>query len=316
MMDLAGSAVPVVLFSGGEPLLRPDLFDVANVAVERGLRVALSSNGTIITDDIAKRLKATGFAEVGISLDGTQKVHDRFRGTAGAYQSALDGIRRCVTHGLRVSLRFTMTRSNYREIPAMFRLAESEGIQRLCFYHLVYSGRGSVLAHEDLDHAQTRGVVDTICELTQDLYRRGMEKEVLTVANHADGVYLYLKLRNTWPQRARTAYELLTRNGGNSSGIRIGAVDPGGDVHPDQFWRSYSPGNVLERSFGEIWADTSDWLMNCLKDRKHLLKGRCSACAYVGLCNGNLRERAEAMYGDVWAEDPACYLTDEEIGAL
>jgi radical SAM protein with 4Fe4S-binding SPASM domain len=143
-----------------------------------------------------------------------------------------------------------------------------------------------------------------------------MTKEILTVDNHADGVYLYLKLKQQTPQRAKKVLALLKKNGGNNSGIRIGAVDDLGNVHPDQFWWHYSLGNVLKRKFGDIWMDTEEPLMRGLKNRKGLLKGRCGRCQYLDLCNGNLRVRAEAVYGDIWAEDPACYLTDEEIGLV
>ncbi|MBU2608598.1 MAG: radical SAM protein [Chloroflexi bacterium] len=312
--DLAGFGVPVILFSGGEPLLRSDLFELSQLAVERGIRVALSSNGTLITSDVARKLSGVGFAEIGISLDGMESTNDSFRGKLGSYGAAVEGIRNCINHGLRVSLRFTITRFNYREVPAIFRLAEDEGVSRLCFYHLAYSGRGSNLIEEDINHSQTRQVVDTICEHTMDLYRRGLPKEVLTVANHADGVHLYLKLKEKNPQRAYDVLELLRRNGGNNSGMRIGAVDHAGNVHPDQFWWHYSPGNVLKRKFGDIWTDTSDPVMGGLKKRKKLLKGRCARCGYLDICNGNLRVRAQAVYGDIWADDPACYLTDEEIG--
>lgn len=312
--DLAEFGVPVILFSGGEPLMRDDLLELAEFAVEKGLRVVLSSNGTLITEDIARQLIETRFAEVGISLDGTEEINDRFRGRQGAYQAAIEGIRNCIKHGLRVSLRFAITRFNYQEIPSMFRLAEQEGIDRLCFYHLAYFGRGNTLVQDDVDHAQTRQAMDTICEHTLDLYRRGLPKEVLTVANHADGPYLYLKLKEKDPERAQLVYKLLRRNGGNSSGIKIGSVDPEGNVHPDQFWWHYRAGNVLERKFGDIWTNTADPVMQGLKARKKLLKGRCCSCQYLDICNGNLRERAEAIHGDVWAEDPACYLSDEEIG--
>ena len=312
--DLAAFGVPVILFSGGEPLIRNDLLELADFAVRQGLRAALSSNGTLITKDIARELKGIGFAEVGVSLDGTESINDHFRGKQGAYRAALEGIRNCIKQGLRVSLRFTITRFNFKEIPDMFSLAEQEGIDRICFYHLAYAGRGTTLVNDDIDHNQTRQVVDTICELTEYLHRRSLPKEVLTVANHADGVYLYLKLKQNNPERADLVYNLLKRNGGNNSGIRIGAVDPAGNIHPDQFWWHYSVGNVIQRNFGDIWMDTSDLLMRGMKDRKKLLKGRCGACQYLEICNGNLRERAEAVYDDIWAEDPACYLTDKEIG--
>lgn len=312
--DLADFGVPVILFSGGEPLLRKDLFPLASLARELGIRVALSTNGTLITDQVAREIKEIDFAEVGISLDGIGTNNDHFRGRDGAFEAALAGIRNCVARGLRVSLRLTITRFNYQEIPAIFRLVEAEGIDRVCFYHLAYSGRGSSLREEDITHAQTRSVVDTICEHTLDLHRRGLSKEILTVGNHADGVYLYLKLREYDPQRADRALKLLQANGGNNSGIKIGAVDDRGNVHPDQFWWHYSLGNVRQRKFGDIWTDTSEPLLRGLKNRKSLLKGRCARCQYLDLCNGSLRVRAEAVFGDVWAEDPACYLTDTEIG--
>jgi radical SAM protein with 4Fe4S-binding SPASM domain len=310
---LADFGVPVILFSGGEPLLRKDLFLLASRARELGIRVALSTNGTLITDEIAREISRIGFAEVGISLDGTGANNDHFRGRDGAFEAAMKGIRACISLGLRVSLRLTITRFNYQEIPAIFQLVEEEGINRVCFYHLAYSGRGSSLQEEDIDHTQTRAVLDTICEHTLDLFRRGLHKEILTVGNHADGAYLHLKLRDQDPQRAEKILELLRMNGGNNSGIRIGAVDDLGNVHPDQFWWHYSLGNVRQRKFADIWMDDTEPLLKGLKNRRSLLKGRCGRCRYLDLCNGSLRVRAEAVFDDIWAEDPACYLTEQEI---
>jgi radical SAM protein with 4Fe4S-binding SPASM domain len=314
--DLAEFGVPVILFSGGEPLLRKDILELASFAKERGIRTALSTNGTLIAAETADKLKDASFAEVGISLDGTGAINDRFRGKKGAYEAALQGIRNSVSSGLRVSLRMTITAANHGEIPAVFDLLEKEDVQRICFYHLAYAGRGRSLAKEDLNHSQTRAAIDLICDRTADLYKRGLRKEVLTVDNHADGVYIYLKLKQQDPVRAEKILSLLRINGGNNSGIRIGAVDELGNVHADQFWRHYSFGNVRDRKFGDIWSDTTNSLMSGLKDRKSLLKGRCARCRYLDLCNGNLRVRAEAVYSDVWAEDPACYLTDEEVGLV
>jgi len=312
--DLADYGVPVILFSGGEPLLRKDLFSLAGLAGETGTRIALSTNGTLITKAVATEISNIGFAEVGISLDGVGANNDYFRGRNGAFEAALRGIRKCVALGVRVSLRLTITRFNYQEIPSIFKLVENEGIDRVCFYHLAYSGRGGNLQKEDINHTQTRSVIDTICEHTLDLYHRGLPKEILTVGNHADGVYLYLKLKREGSPRADKILELLNMNGGNNSGIKIGAVDDLGNVHPDQFWWHYSLGNVCRRKFADIWRDTSEPLLRGLRNRKDLLKGRCAWCQYLDLCNGNLRVRAEAVFSDVWAEDPACYLTDEEIG--
>jgi radical SAM protein with 4Fe4S-binding SPASM domain len=313
--DLAEFAVPVVLFSGGEPLLRKDLFELAGLASSSGLRIALSTNGTLIDDKTADTIQKTGFAEVGISIDGAGATNDHFRGKEGAYREALRGIRNCKVRDIRVSLRLTITAHNHGEIPAIFDLIEAEGIDRACFYHLAYSGRGESLRAQDVTHAQARRAVDIICERTLDIYRRGLHKEVLTVGNHADGVYLYLKALAADPILAGRILELLMLNGGNNSGLRIGAVDDRGNVHPDQFWQNHTLGNVMQRKFGDIWSDTSQPLLQGLRNRKKLLKGRCSRCKFLDICNGNLRVRAEAVYGDTWAEDPACYLSEKEIGA-
>lgn len=312
--DLSSFRVPVILFSGGEPLMRKDLFELAEFARSKGLRVALSTNGTLITPEIARRFNDIGFSEIGISLDGMGENNDRFRGRSGAFQSALNGIRNCVRLGLRVSLRLTMTSHNRLEIPSIMGLSEDEGINRICFYHLAYSGRGGELQQQDMSHAETRQAIDNICAITQDMHYRGQKKEVLTVGSHSDGVYLYLKLRQQDPAKAEKAWELLSINGGNNSGIKISAVDDCGNVHPDQFWWHDSLGNVMERKFSDIWSDNKEPLLQELRQRKQLLKGRCGQCKYLSICNGNLRVRAEAVYGDLWAPDPACYLNDEEIG--
>jgi len=312
--DLAAFAVPVLLFSGGEPLMRDDLFELGAYAVERGLRAVISTNGTLINRPAADRIKKAGFSYVGISLDGIGETNDRFRGMNGAFDAALAGIRACTEAGVRTGLRLTLNRHNYEDLDAIFDLLEAENIRRACFYHLVYAGRGARIKSDDLSLAESRDAVDLIFDRTQDLCRRGIDIEVLTVDNHSDGPYLLRRTQREQPERAGEVLQLLRWNGGNSSGIGIGAVDHLGNVHPDQFWQHHSFGNVRQRPFGQIWTDTSDPLMAGLKNRKPLLKGRCAACQYLDICNGNFRVRAEAVHDDVWAPDPACYLTDKEIG--
>lgn len=311
--DLAAFGVPVLLLSGGEPLMRPDLHAVARRARAAGMRVVVSTNGTLITERTAHELREIGLSYVGVSLDGLRETNDRFRGMAGAFDRALEGIRNCRDAGIKVGLRFTINRRTVGDIPGVFRLLEEEDIPRVCFYHLVYAGRGSGLVKEDLGPRETRATVDRIIDHTADLHRRGLPKEVLTVDNHADGVYLYLRLLREGSPRAADVLKLLRMNGGNSSGVGIGCVSWDGSVHADQFWRHYSFGNVKDRRFSRIWTDTSDTIMAGLKNRKALLGGRCGRCVWQDVCNGNLRVRAEAVHGDVWAEDPACYLTEEEI---
>ncbi|MBL6979188.1 MAG: 12,18-didecarboxysiroheme deacetylase [Desulfobacteraceae bacterium] len=311
--DLAAFGAPVVLFSGGEPLMRPDLVELASCAVSKAMRAVISTNGTLISKDMAKELKEVGLSYVGVSLDGMEEINDRFRGRKGAFKDAMAGIINCQEVGLKVGLRFTINRMNTAEVPRIFDLIEEYRIPRVCFYHLVYAGRGSDLVDEDLDHEETRKVVDLIIDRTKDLHDRGMAKEVLTVDNHADGPYVYLRMLGENNPRAEEVLTLLKMNEGNSSGRGIGCVSWDGSVHADQFWRHCSFGNVLERPFSEIWSDLTNPLMKKLKEKKRHVKGRCAICRWLDVCGGNFRVRAEAVTGDVWAPDPACYLSDEEI---
>ena len=311
--QLADFGVPVLLLSGGEPLYRPDTLELARYASGKGLRVVISTNGTMISREVAEDIKKAGVSYVGVSLDGLGQVHDRFRGVRGTFQKSLAAIGHCREAGVKVGLRFTLTRYNYHQVEDIFHLVEEQGIDRVCFYHLVYAGRARHRGRVALAPVESRRLVDLIFQKTQELYHRGLELEVLTVDNHADAPHLYLRLLKEDTVRAEEVLNLLQWNGGNNSGIAIGCVDERGYVHPDQFWRHYSLGNVRDRTFEEIWTDTSDPLMAGLKDRKPLLEGRCSGCRFLEICNGNFRVRAEAAHGRVWASDPGCYLTDQEI---
>lgn len=313
--DLGQFGAPVLLFSGGEPMMREDIFELAEFAVTCGIRPVISTNGTLITPKVAKKIKETGFGYVGISLDGIGEINDEFRGVNGAFNAAMKGFEACVDAGQKVGLRLTMTRRNYQDLDAIFDFIEEQKIPRACFYHLVYTGRGSDMQKDDLTHEESRKALDLIMDRTMDFHRRGLEKDILTVDSHCDGPYLYMRLLKEYPERAEEVMQLLMWNGGNSSGIGIGCIDNCGNVHADQFWQDYTFGNIRERKFSEIWTDTSDALMAGLKNRKPLLKSRCAEtnCKWVDVCNGNFRSRAIAVYGDTWAEDPACYLTDEEI---
>jgi 12,18-didecarboxysiroheme deacetylase len=311
--DLAEFGVPVLLFSGGEPLVRKDLPALAAYAVKKGMRAVISTNGTLITSETARVLKDIGLSYVGISLDGMEAINDRFRGMKGAFNSALKGIKNCQTAGIKVGLRFTINKFNAAEIPKIFHLLEEMDIPRVCFYHLVYAGRGSKLVEEDLSHAETRKAVDLIIDRTWQLHEKGKPKEVLTVDNHADGPYLYLRLLKENSKRAQEVLELLKMNEGNNSGRGIGCISWDGKIHADQFWRHHSFGNIKDRPFSEVWTDTTEPLMSKLKVKKKHVKGRCATCRWLDICGGNFRVRAEAVTGDVWAPDPACYLTDDEI---
>ncbi|OBQ56248.1 12,18-didecarboxysiroheme deacetylase [Halodesulfovibrio spirochaetisodalis] len=311
--DLAQYGAPVMLFSGGEPLVRQDLVELAKHATDKGMRAVISTNGTLITKQKARELKEVGLSYVGISLDGMEEVHNKFRGVPNSFKKALEGIENCKAEGLKVGLRLTINKQNAPEIPKVFQLLKDMEIPRICLYHLVYSGRGSEIIKEDLDHQTTRDVVDLIMDETKKLHDAGHPKEVLTVDNHADGPYVWMRMLREDPERAKEVFELLQFNEGNSSGRGIGCISWDGSVHPDQFWREKVFGNVLERPFSEIWDDMDIELLSKMKDKKQHVGGRCAKCRFLNICGGNFRARAEAVYGDEWAQDPACYLTDDEI---
>ena len=309
--DCAAFKVPVLLFTGGEPLIRPDVFELVQRAKEKNIRVTFSTNGTLIDRKLAQKIKELDVGYVGISLDGLGEANDRFRGKDGAFNQALAGIRHCRTVDQRVGLRFTINRYNYGDLEKIFELIKQEQIPRVCFYHLVYSGRAAQMMQHDVSRAESRAALDLIMAKAIEF---GDKCEILTVDNHADIVYLYMTQLKQDPQKAEKIWQLMTRNGGNRSGIAFANVDSLGNVHPDQFTKNHTFGNVRERPFGEIWTDMSIGILAGLKNRQSLLKGRCSKCKWLEVCNGNFRARAEAVTGDFWESDPACYLTDEEIG--
>ncbi|MCE5326278.1 MAG: radical SAM protein [Planctomycetaceae bacterium] len=312
--DLAAFHVPAVLFSGGEPLVRGDLLELAAHARKQGLHVVLSTNGTLIDAEVARQFKELEFAYIGISLDGAAaEIHDRFRGVAGAFDRTLAGLRHCIDAGQKVGLRLTLTRQTCSDLPAVFALIEREGINRVCFYHLVPSGRGQGL--EALSAAESRQAIDTIFNAAAELADGLKKVEILTVDNHCDGPYLYLRMLREGHPRARQVLDMLAWNGGArfSSGVGIGNIDFNGNVHADQFSMFRSFGNVRQRAFSQIWQDTSDPIMRGLKDRLDLLKDPCGHCRFKMICGGSSRARAESLTGDPWAADPGCYLTPGEI---
>jgi len=314
--DMAEFGVPSVLFSGGEPLMRPDLFELIEYAGAKGLRTVISTNGTLITEQTAAKIKERGVSYVGISLDGIGPINDKFRGVEGAFDKAVTGVRNCRRVGVRIGLRLTLTQRNIQDLEALFDFFEKEEIERACFYHLVPSGRGGAISSEDLTGAQSRAAIEMILAKTEQYKQAGRKTDILTVDNHVDGVYLYLKLLEHDPAKAENVWKLLTWNGGGlySSGVGIGCIDFNGNVHPDQFWGHYDLGSVYERPFSKIWTDPDEPLLKGLRDRKGYVKGRCRLCKFFDACGGSLRVRADLHFGDPWAPDPACYLTDTEIG--
>ena len=314
MDDLKSFRVPVLILSGGEPLLRPDIFEISARAKGMGFYVGLSTNGTLIDERNIDRIAAIGYDYVGISIDGLRTTHDRFRRLDGAFDASLHGIRLCKQRGIKVGMRFTMTQDNAHELPALLDLMEQEGIDKFYFSHLNYAGRGNVNRKDDAMLQTTRAAMDLLFDRCWADTQRGLHREFVTGNNDADGVYLLFWVRKHFPELEAHMRARLAQWGGNSSGVNIANIDNLGNVHPDTMWWHYTLGNVKERPFSAIWPDTSDPLMAGLKASPRAVKGRCGACQYFDICGGNTRVRAHQLTGDPWAEDPACYLHDEEIG--
>jgi radical SAM protein with 4Fe4S-binding SPASM domain len=311
--DLASFNVPAVLFSGGEPLVRPDIYGLIAHAQNIGLRCTLSTNGALIDETVADRLADLGLEYVGISLDGTGRLHDKLRGQQGAFDATVAAIDRCRERGIKVGVRFTVHGLNEHQIEPIFDLCREHDVQRLCFYHLAYAGRGGNIRKVDLTPEKTREVVDRIFTLTRRFHEQSQPLEVLTVGNHADAGYMLLQLEHEDPQRAEQVRRRLQGTGGNRAGSNIASIDPQGGVHYDQFSWHYTCANVRDESFSTIWRDAEDRRLATLRNRPHNLPSRCQQCRFLDVCNGNLRTRAEVATGDWLGMDPSCYLSDDEI---
>jgi len=314
MDDLKRFGVPVLILSGGEPLLRSDLPDIARRAKSMGFYVGLSTNGTLIGNHNVGELADIGFDYLGISLDGIEETHDRFRRKAGAFRAALEGTRLARDAGIKVGIRFTLTQDNAHDLPALLELMKRERIDKFYLSHLNYAGRGNNNRAGDAIFETTRRAMDLVFDTAWDSVQSGKPVEFVTGNNDADGVYLLQWARRRFPQIEDHLRTKLAQWGGNASGVNVANIDNVGDVHPDTMWWHYTLGNVRKRPFSEIWTDLSDPLLAGLKQRPRAVKGRCGACPYLDVCGGNTRVRAQQLTGDPWAEDPACYLTDAELG--
>jgi heme d1 biosynthesis radical SAM protein NirJ len=314
MDDLKAFRVPVLILSGGEPLLRPDIFDISKRAKAMGFYTSLSTNGTLIDATNIDAIAEVEYDYVGISIDGMREVHDQFRRKEGAFDAAMSGIRQCLDRGIKVGMRFTLTSDNAADLPELLQLMDREGIDKFYLSHLNYAGRGNKNRKDDAHHQMTRDAMDLLFETCLEDVRQGRKREFVTGNNDADGVYLLQWAHVRFPVQHAYLEALLERWGGNATGVNVANIDNLGKVHPDTMWWNYDLGDVRERPFSEIWLDTSDPLMAGLKQHPRPVTGRCGACRYLDICNGNTRVRAWQTSGDFWSEDPGCYLTDDEIG--
>jgi len=315
MGDLKDFNVPVLILSGGEPLMRPDIFTISKRAKDLGFYVGLSTNGTLIDESNINDIANIGYDYVGISIDGVRETHDKFRRKIGAFDESMNAIRFCRDAGIKVGMRFTLTMDNASELPQLLNIMEQEKVDKFYLSHLNYAGRGNKNREDDVIHQVTRDVMDLLFDTCWKHVEAGREREFVTGNNDADGVYLLYWIEKHFPEKLEHMRAKLEQWGGNSSGVNISNIDNVGNVHPDTFWWDYNLGNVKERKFSDIWQDRRDLLMDGLKSKPRPLKGRCGECSYIDICGGNTRVRAYQLTDDFWAEDPACYLTDIEIGA-
>jgi len=310
--QLAEINCPVVLFSGGEPCLREDLFELLTEARRLNLRAVLSTNGTLIDSAVATKLADVGVSYVGVSIDGPEDFHDEFRKVKGCFKAAVTGIRNCQAVGLRTGLRFTITKANGQYVPFIFELAAEINVRRVCFYHLIRSGRAAELT-EPATVEQTRAAVDLIIEKTAEAVKAGAVDEVLTVDNHADGPYLLMKLQQLDAAGFEDAKKLLLANGGNKVGEKIAAVGPDGSVYADQFWRNYTLGNIKDKTFSDIWYNANEPVLAKLRNKTGFAAEKCTRCKWFDYCKGNYRFLGSDAAEEDWQLEPGCYLTDEEI---
>jgi radical SAM protein with 4Fe4S-binding SPASM domain len=325
--DLAAYQVPSLLLSGGEPMIHPRFFDLVDLATQSGLKLTISTNGTLITPEKAALLKAANVAYVGISLDGIGPVHDEFRRKEGAFDAAVRGFKNCHEVKQKTGLRLTLTRHNVENIEQILDFIEDQEIQRVCFYHLVPAGRGSEL--QVLEPDEARHALDTLIARVEAWHKQGIDRELLTVTQPADGPYLLVRMEREGHPNLEEARRLLAWNGGgaNSSGRGIANIDTRGDVHPDQFWQDLLLGNVKQMAFSRIWDGGNDGSAEVLasirsigllslEERQARMTGPCAECKWFTLCGGGFRTRAAfANYGNLWGSDPGCYLRPEEIRA-
>ncbi|MGC3872551.1 heme d1 biosynthesis radical SAM protein NirJ [Halomonas sp. GXIMD04776] len=316
MEDLKGFRVPALILSGGEPLMRPDIFEISRHAKSLGLYTGLSTNGTLITEDNIAEIAAAGYDYVGISIDGLEDTHDEFRRRKGAFRESMHAVALCKAHGIKVGLRTTLTQHNYEELPRIFELLDEHDIDKFYLSHLNYGGRGHRHRKQDAWYQMTRDAMTFLFDHCRNELERGVEREYVTGNNDADGPFLLQWAEQHFPGQADTLRQRLEQWGGNASGENIANIDNLGVVHPDTFWWDHSLGNVRDKPFSEIWRDTQDPLMLGMRQRPRPVKGRCGECQHLAICNGNTRVRAWKVSGDPWEEDPGCYLTNEEIGVV
>ena len=305
---------PALILSGGEPLLHPHIFEIAEYAKKKNIYLALSSNGILITPSVAKRLREIDFNYVGVSLDGINETHDHIRGEVGSFLKSVEGIKNGVSQGLKLGIRTTLTNTNSHQISQMLDLSVDLGVEKFYLSHLNYGGRGN--KKEDAVFKMTRDVMNLLYDKAFEYCKNQTNLEIVTGNNDADAAFLIMWAKDKFPEEnIKHVRSLLEFWGGNASGTGVANIDSQGDVHPDTFWPGVKLGSVKEQSFSDIWKQNTHPILNILRSDRKQITGRCQTCQFFSICNGNTRVRAHKTFNDPWASDPGCYLSDEEISS-
>lgn len=305
------AGVVAIAFSGGEPLMRKDIFEIAGYAKARGFYTSVATNGTLITPDLAKKMKEV-FDYVEISLDGFEAAHDKFRGVPGAWRRTCEGIKNCVAEGIDTCVALTATRYNFHEIPNLVDFAEKElGVKRVIIFNYVPTGRGKEIIDQDLSPEERQ-------DLLEYLYKRMMDTNCRLICYSTAPQYSTVSWRYAFGEESaplvathftnRGAIEALqgrTKSladflGGCGAGRLYCGLEPNGDITPCVFM-PIKLGNIRKDRLREIWHSAE--ILWKLRDRD-ALEG-CGQCEHKYICGG-CRARAYGYYGDVQAPDPGC----------
>jgi len=308
---LKANGVKFLIFSGGEPLTRKDIYLIAQRCRELGIVTYLSTNGLYVKHSNAKQILDT-FNYIGISIDGSEEVHDKFRGLKGSFRASMEAVDLLNSYNLtKVGIRFTITKDTYDDLAFIFELAEQHNIPKVYISHLVYSGRGLENLEMDLTKEQRREAVNYILDKAFEYHESGRDIEIVTGNMEMDAILFYDRFIEKYPQHASEMKKRLTAWGGNSAGRKLLNIDSEGNVKPDPFF-PFTIGNILKEDFSDIWTNTPTKMLEKLRVHPRKLGGKCEMCQYLTICNGGSRSRAYAIYDDLWAEDPSCYLTNTQ----
>ncbi len=306
---LKESGVKFLIFSGGEPLTRHDLFEIANSCKELGIVTYLSTNGLYVKNSNAKKILDT-FNYVGISIDGSPKIHDKFRGLEGAFEESMKAVRLLNSYNLsKVGIRFTITKETLPDLEFIFELCEKEHIPKIYISHLVYSGRGLDNLEMDISKEQRVKAVNFIIDKAFEYYKNGRDIEIVTGNMEMDAIVFLDRFAKEYPELKSEMVKRLKSWGGNSAGRKLLNIDSKGNVKPDPFF-PYTIGNLLKEDFRDIWSGENSEMLQKLRIYPRELEGKCKECKYLDICNGGSRSRAWAIYDNLWAQDPSCYLED------